>query len=164
MDCRGFHRTLLRHWLKLVALFLFVGIGTFGQSLRFSATPLIASSFLHETLAIATSASTSNKPTFQNIATMNASVLSPNQLDAALGQLDNWSVQNGKLHRQYQFPSFVEAFGFMSSLALVAESMGHHPEWFNVYNRVTIDLTTHDAGGITQKDVDLAKKANELAT
>ena len=94
---------------------------------------------------------------------MSALVLSPDQLDVALGQLDNWSIQNGKLHRQYQFPSFVEAFGFMSSLALVAESMGHHPEWFNVYNRVTIDLTTHDAGGITQKDVDLAKKANELA-
>lgn len=94
---------------------------------------------------------------------MNASVLSANQLEAALAQLDNWSIQNGKLHRQYQFPSFVEAFGFMSSLALVAESMGHHPEWFNVYNRVTIDLTTHDVGGITQKDVDLAKKANELA-
>jgi 4a-hydroxytetrahydrobiopterin dehydratase len=95
---------------------------------------------------------------------MSALVLSQNQLDAALSQLDGWSIQNGKLHRQYQFPSFVEAFGFMSSLALVAESTGHHPEWFNVYNRVTIDLTTHDAGGITQKDVDLAKKANELAT
>jgi len=94
---------------------------------------------------------------------MSALVLSPDQLDAALSQLDGWDIQNGKLHRQYQFPSFVEAFGFMSSLALVAESMGHHPEWFNVYNRVTIDLTTHDAGGITQKDVDLAKKANELA-
>lgn len=94
---------------------------------------------------------------------MSALVLSPSQLDTALDRLDGWSIENGKLHRQYQFPSFVEAFGFMSSLALVAESMGHHPEWFNVYNRVTIDLTTHDAGGITQKDVDLAKKANELA-
>ena len=94
---------------------------------------------------------------------MSALVLSPSQLDTALDRLDGWSIENGKLHRQYQFPSFVEAFGFMSSLALVAESMGHHPEWFNVYNRVTIDLTTHDASGITQKDVDLAKKANELA-
>ena len=94
---------------------------------------------------------------------MSALVLSPSQLDTALDRLDGWSIENGKLHRQYQFPSFVEAFGFMSSLALVAESMGHHPEWFNVYNRVTIDLTTHDAGDITQKDVDLAKKANELA-
>lgn len=90
-------------------------------------------------------------------------VLTANELDTVLAQLDGWSLQNGKLHRQFQFPSFVEAFGFMSSLALVAEAMGHHPEWFNVYNRVTIDLTTHDSGGITQKDVDLAQKANDLA-
>lgn len=89
--------------------------------------------------------------------------LSPNELDAALSQLGSWSVQNEKLHRQFQFNSFVEAFGFMTSVALVAESMAHHPEWFNVYNRVTVDLTTHDAGGITAKDVELAGKMNELA-
>ncbi|MEA5533853.1 4a-hydroxytetrahydrobiopterin dehydratase [Crocosphaera sp. XPORK-15E] len=90
-------------------------------------------------------------------------VLSSEEVKTALKQLNGWTEKDGKLHRQFQFPSFVEAFGFMSSVALVAESMGHHPEWFNVYNRVTIDLTTHDAGGITNKDVDLAKKANELA-
>ncbi|PSB16885.1 4a-hydroxytetrahydrobiopterin dehydratase [filamentous cyanobacterium CCP1] len=89
--------------------------------------------------------------------------LSANELDAALSELGSWSLQNDKLHRQFQFNSFVEAFGFMSSVALVAESMGHHPEWFNVYNRVTVDLTTHDAGGITSKDVDLARRMNELA-
>ncbi|WP_416675517.1 4a-hydroxytetrahydrobiopterin dehydratase [Egbenema bharatensis] len=89
--------------------------------------------------------------------------LSANELDAALSELGGWSLQNDKLHRQFQFNSFVEAFGFMSSVALVAESMGHHPEWFNVYNRVTVDLTTHDAGGITRKDVDLARRMNELA-
>lgn len=89
--------------------------------------------------------------------------LSANDLDAALSQLGDWSIQSDKLHRQFQFKSFVEAFGFMSSAALVAESMGHHPEWFNVYNRVTVDLTTHDAGGITTKDIDLAKRMNELA-
>ncbi len=100
--------------------------------------------------------------TSQNLA-MSASILSKTELDTALSQLPGWSVENGKLHRQFQFASFIEAFGFMSSVALVAESAGHHPEWFNVYNRVTIDLTTHDAGGITQKDVDLARKANELA-
>lgn len=94
---------------------------------------------------------------------MSAPVLSKTELETALSQLSGWSIENGKLHRQFQFPSFIEAFGFMSSVALVAESAGHHPEWFNVYNRVTIDLTTHDAGGITQKDVDLARKANELA-
>lgn len=94
---------------------------------------------------------------------MSAPRLSEEELKTALSQLDGWSVKDGKLHRQYQFSSFVEAFGFMSSVALVAESMGHHPEWFNVYNRVTIDLTTHDAGGITKLDVDLAKRANALA-
>lgn len=93
---------------------------------------------------------------------MSAPALSANELDTAIARLEGWSIQNGKLHRQFQFPSFVEAFGFMTSLALVAESMGHHPEWFNVYNRVTIDLTTHDSGGITQKDVDFAQKANQL--
>ena len=90
-------------------------------------------------------------------------LLSPQDLEKALGELSNWSVQSEKLHRQFQFPSFVEAFGFMSSVALVAESMGHHPEWFNVYNKVTVDLTTHDAGGITNLDVDLAKRMNQLA-
>ncbi len=89
--------------------------------------------------------------------------LSSNELAAALTELAGWSLENDKLHRQFQFQSFVEAFGFMSSVALVAESMGHHPEWSNVYNRVTVDLTTHDAGGITRLDVDLAKKMNELA-
>lgn len=94
---------------------------------------------------------------------MSAPILSPEQLSAALNQLPGWTVEAGKLHRQFQFGSFVEAFGFMTSVALVAEARGHHPEWFNVYNRVTIDLTTHDSGGITAKDVELATKANELA-
>lgn len=89
--------------------------------------------------------------------------LTSDELNAALSELSGWSLENNKLHRQFQFASFVEAFGFMSSSALVAESMGHHPEWFNVYNRVTVDLTTHDAGGITAKDVELARKMNELA-
>jgi 4a-hydroxytetrahydrobiopterin dehydratase len=89
--------------------------------------------------------------------------LSTDDLNAALKELSGWSIENGKLHRQFQFKSFIEAFGFMSSLALVSEAMGHHPEWFNVYNRVTVDLTTHDAGGITTKDTEWAKKANELA-
>ncbi len=90
-------------------------------------------------------------------------LLAPEELNAALSGLPGWSIQQDKLHRQFQFASFVEAFGFMSSVALVAEAMGHHPEWFNVYNRVIIDLTTHDAGGITNLDVDLARKANDLA-
>ncbi len=91
-----------------------------------------------------------------------SAVISSEALEAALRDLTGWTVENGKLHRQFQFHSFVEAFGFMSSLALVSEGMGHHPEWFNVYNRVVIDLTTHDAGGISQNDIDWAKKANVL--
>jgi 4a-hydroxytetrahydrobiopterin dehydratase len=162
MAIQVFYQTLLRHWLKLAALFIFVGIGALGQPAGFTAISTRKLSFLPENFAIALPVPTSNPLNFQDTAAMSA-VLTPNQLDAALSELEDWSIQNGKLHRQYQFPSFVEAFGFMSSLALVAESIGHHPEWFNVYNRVTIDLTTHDAGGITQKDVDLAKKANELA-
>jgi 4a-hydroxytetrahydrobiopterin dehydratase len=94
---------------------------------------------------------------------MTVTKLSSSELASTLTQLGGWSVKEDKLHREFKFKSFVEAFGFMSSVALVAESMGHHPEWFNVYNRVTIDLTTHDAGGITSKDIDLARKANELA-
>jgi 4a-hydroxytetrahydrobiopterin dehydratase len=89
--------------------------------------------------------------------------LSLQALEAELKNLDGWTIEQGKLHREFKFASFVEAFGFMSSLALVSEANGHHPEWFNVYNRVTVDLTTHDAGGITQKDIDWAKTANKLA-
>jgi 4a-hydroxytetrahydrobiopterin dehydratase len=103
------------------------------------------------------------QPITQPIAQTNMTALSSDAINAALAELPGWSLEGGKLHRQFQFPSFVEAFGFMSSVALVAESMGHHPEWFNVYNRVTVDLTTHDAGGITDKDIALARKMNELA-
>jgi 4a-hydroxytetrahydrobiopterin dehydratase len=94
---------------------------------------------------------------------MSPTVLSTDALNAAVAELPGWRIDGKKLHRQFQFNSFVEAFGFMSSVALVAESMGHHPEWFNVYNRVTVDLTTHDAGGITDLDLSLARRMNELA-
>lgn len=89
--------------------------------------------------------------------------LSPSDLESHLAQLNGWTLKDGKLHKELKFASFVEAFGFMSSLALVSESMGHHPEWFNVYNRLTIDLTTHDAGGITENDVNWARKADQFA-
>ena len=89
--------------------------------------------------------------------------LTQNELSNALAGLKDWQIIDGKLHRDLKFKSFVEAFGFMSSIAIVAESQGHHPEWFNVYNRVTIDLVTHDAGGITNKDTELASIFNKLA-
>jgi 4a-hydroxytetrahydrobiopterin dehydratase len=92
---------------------------------------------------------------------MTITLLTNQDLEQALSQLSGWELQNGKLYRQFQFPDFVTAFGFMSSMALVSESLGHHPEWFNVYNRVRVELTTHDAGGITQKDIDWATRANQ---
>jgi 4a-hydroxytetrahydrobiopterin dehydratase len=85
------------------------------------------------------------------------------ELSAALAQLPDWQLKGGKLQREYQFSDFVAAFGFMSSAALVAQTMDHHPEWFNVYNKVRVDLTTHDAGGISVLDVKLAHAMDELA-
>ena len=89
--------------------------------------------------------------------------LSDDDIAAAMSALDGWRVENGKLHREYRFATFVEAFGFMASAALVAEAMDHHPEWFNVYRTVRVDLSTHDAGGITRLDLELAKRMNTLA-
>ncbi len=85
------------------------------------------------------------------------------ELDDALTELDGWSVQDGKLHKEYEFEDFVAAFGFMASAALCAERKNHHPEWLNVYNRVRVDLSTHDVGGITTWDVELAKEMDAAA-
>ena len=94
---------------------------------------------------------------------MKRTPLSEAELSRAIAALSGWSIENGKLHREFKFPDFVRAFSFMSAVALVAEKRDHHPEWKNVYGKVIVDLTTHDAGGITQSDVDLAKTMNELA-
>ena len=85
------------------------------------------------------------------------------ELGAHMAQLAGWSIENGKLHKKYQFADFVTAFGFITKVAIVAEKMDHHPELYNVYNRVTIDLTTHDAGGISIKDIELAQKIDSLS-
>ena len=95
---------------------------------------------------------------------MAAKKLSDAQIQANLEQVDGWTIENGKLHKEFQFDTFVTAFGFMTQLALVAESLNHHPEWFNVYNRVTIDLTTHDAGGISDLDFQWAKQADAISS
>jgi 4a-hydroxytetrahydrobiopterin dehydratase len=84
-------------------------------------------------------------------------------IEAKLLDIPGWELREGKLHREFRFGDFVRAFGFMSSAAIVAEKMDHHPEWFNVYNRVTVDLTTHDAGGITELDFELATALSKLA-
>ena len=88
--------------------------------------------------------------------------LSPEQISEELKNLSGWSIKDEKLHRDFEFESFNQAFGFMTRAAMEIEKMNHHPEWFNVYNRLTIDLMTHDAGGITQNDVELAKILNSL--
>ena len=85
------------------------------------------------------------------------------QISAGLAPLPGWKVQNGKLHREYTFPAFAHAFGFMATAAPLIEKKNHHPEWANVYNRVTVDLSTHDVGGITQKDLDLAALLEGIA-
>ena len=88
--------------------------------------------------------------------------LSSESLERELEGLDGWSVKEGKLHKEFKFDDFNHAFGFMTRAAMHIEKMNHHPEWFNVYNRLVVDLTTHDAGGITQNDVNLAKILNSL--
>jgi 4a-hydroxytetrahydrobiopterin dehydratase len=91
-----------------------------------------------------------------------ATKLSDKDIQEQLSTLSGWELADGKLHKAYKFKNFVEAFGFMARGALEAEKMNHHPEWFNVYNRVVVDLTTHDAGGISDLDVALAQKFDTL--
>jgi len=84
-------------------------------------------------------------------------------LDAELRALPNWRSDptRGAICRAYKFADFGQAFAFMTQIALYAERHDHHPEWFNVYNRVEVTLTTHDAGGVTQRDLDLARYADQ---
>lgn len=84
-------------------------------------------------------------------------------IQTAIDELGSWTVDGGKLHREYRFGDFVQAFGFMTQAALLAERVDHHPEWFNVYNRVVVDLTTHEVGGITDRDIELARGMEALA-
>jgi 4a-hydroxytetrahydrobiopterin dehydratase len=94
---------------------------------------------------------------------MGQKALTAQEVEVALRDVPGWSVKNGRLLREFKFGSFVEAFGFLTSLALVAERMDHHPEIFNLYNRVKIELETHDANGISKLDFELAAAANKLA-
>ena len=92
-----------------------------------------------------------------------AEMLSDDKIEARLEKLPGWQVVDGKLHQEFKFKNFVGAMGFMMQAAIEAEKMNHHPEWFNVYNKVIVDLTTHSAGGITELDLELAAKMNRLA-
>ena len=93
---------------------------------------------------------------------MGLAKLSDDQIKEKLKELQGWQIVNGKLHKEFQFKDFNQAFGFMTRAAIHAEKMDHHPEWFNVYNKLKVDLMTHDAGGITENDVKLAKILNSL--
>ncbi|MBM3725887.1 MAG: 4a-hydroxytetrahydrobiopterin dehydratase [Acidobacteria bacterium] len=89
--------------------------------------------------------------------------LSDEQVARAIEHLPGWRFQGGKLHREYRFPDFVHAFGFMATAAIAIEAMNHHPDWQNSWNRVTVDLVTHSEGGVTEKDFKLAQKLETLA-
>ena len=93
---------------------------------------------------------------------MSAVPLSSAQLADLAALLPQWSLFNGKLQRELRFADFVEAFAFMTKVALIAEAMGHHPEWSNVWNRVTIALTTHDTGGLSNLDLEMARRIDGL--
>ena len=96
-----------------------------------------------------------------------AGKLSADAVEAALATLNaagaDWENQGDRIARRFSFPDFVTAFGFMAEVALVAERMNHHPEWFNVYGTVKVELSTHDADGLTELDFELAQAMNEAA-
>ena len=89
--------------------------------------------------------------------------LTDSQIESALSKLPGWTLASGKLHREYKVPDFIHALGFRATAATAIQAMDHHPEWTNVYNRVVVDLSTHDAGGVTAWDVQLAEKLETFA-
>jgi 4a-hydroxytetrahydrobiopterin dehydratase len=89
--------------------------------------------------------------------------LQEKEVQEQVAGLDGWKVVDGKVSKTFEFDDFVHAFGFMTRVAMEAEKMNHHPEWFNVYNRVKIDLVTHDVGGISNYDIRMAKTIDRLA-
>ena len=93
---------------------------------------------------------------------MAAQPLTPSEHERLPELLPAWTLQAGKLHREFRFANFSEAFGFMARVALAAERLDHHPEWSNVWNRVVIDLTTHDTGGLSNLDLELARQIDAL--
>ena len=88
--------------------------------------------------------------------------LSSEEIEEGLQQLPGWKLVNGKMHKTFQFASFAEAIGWLTTVAILADKIDHHPEWFNVYNRVTVDLVTHDLDAVSSLDLHLAKKMESL--
>jgi 4a-hydroxytetrahydrobiopterin dehydratase len=93
---------------------------------------------------------------------MGLSQLPSEEIEKHLKDLPGWAVVERKLHKEFIFHNFTQAFDFMTRAVSHIDKMNHHPEWFNVYNKVIVDLTTHDAGGITDNDINLAKTLNSL--
>ena len=91
-------------------------------------------------------------------------ILSNKQINEYLEDLNGWSVVNEKLSKTFKFSNFIQAFGFMTQVAITSEAMDHHPEWSNVYNRVEINLVTHSEGGITKLDIELAMKVDSISS
>jgi len=91
-------------------------------------------------------------------------LLTADEVTDALAALPDWSLVDGKFHAEFRFADFVQAFAFMTAVAPVAEELDHHPEWSNVWNTVKVDLWTHDSGGLTALDVELASRMSALAT
>lgn len=91
-------------------------------------------------------------------------ILNEVQLESALKKLSNWKIDGKFICRDFEFRNFCEAFGFMTAVALEAEKLNHHPDWQNVYNRLNIRLSTHDAQGLTQKDINLAEIIDKIFT
>jgi 4a-hydroxytetrahydrobiopterin dehydratase len=89
--------------------------------------------------------------------------LTPDQITTRLADLPGWQLEHDAIVRELRFPDFASAFACMTAIAMAAEKASHHPEWSNVYNQVTIRLTTHDEGGVTERDLKLAHRINELA-
>jgi 4a-hydroxytetrahydrobiopterin dehydratase len=90
-------------------------------------------------------------------------LLSDDEVRKALDDLDGWEVVDGKLHKEFEFGDFSEAFGFMARVALAAEKLDHHPDWSNSWNQVVVDIVNHAAGGLTQLCVDLATRVDAVA-
>lgn len=95
---------------------------------------------------------------------MSIDKLSDAEVREKVAKFPEWRVAGDKLRRDFQFADFVEAFGFMTRVAILAEASQHHPEWSNVYSRVTVELTTHDAGGISERDFALAESIDGLVS
>ncbi|ABM75110.1 4a-hydroxytetrahydrobiopterin dehydratase (PCD) [Prochlorococcus marinus str. NATL1A] len=90
------------------------------------------------------------------------SLIEKNQLDSFIKKNPSWIIDNKTIKKEFKFQNFIEAFGFMSKVAILAEKIDHHPDWQNTYNKVKINLTTHDKGGITTNDIKLAESIDKL--